>query len=92
MMTTRPLPATAQEIERALQQNLQSLVEALLDLLAALLLVVIVVLSLAHALVRIAFAGLGLLLWAGALAITALYWLRAWSVSRSTSSLHKGGN
>ncbi len=90
MMTTRPLPATEQEIERALQQNLQSLGEALLDLLAALILVVIVVVSLAHALVRIAFAVLGLLLWVGALAIMALYWLRAWAVSRSASSLHKG--
>jgi len=92
MMTTRPLPAQEQEIESALRQNLQSLGEALLDLLAALILVVIVVFSLAHALCRIAFATLGLLLWVGALTITFLSWLRAWSVSRSSSSLHKGRN
>lgn len=90
MMTTRQLPAVEQEIESALQQNLQSLGEAFLDLLAALILVVICVCSLAHALARIVFAVAGLLLWVGALAITALYWLRAWSVARSSSSLHKG--
>src|SRR5689334_21389185 len=90
-MMTRPfLPADVQAIESALQQNLQTLGEALLDLLAALILVVIVVFSLTHALCRIVFAVLGLLLWTGALAITALYWLRAWLVAHSSSSLHKG--
>ena len=92
-MMTRPfLPANMQAIESALQQNLRSLGEAFLDLLAALILVVIVAFSLAHALARIVFAVVGLLLWVGALAITALYWLRAWSVARSSSSLHKGRN
>jgi 4-hydroxybenzoate polyprenyltransferase len=91
-MMTRSLPATEQEIEGALQQNLRTLGEAFLDLLAALILVVIVAVSLTHALLRIVFAVLGLLLWTGALIITALYWLRAWSVSRSSSSLHKGRN
>lgn len=89
MMTTRPLPASMQDIDSALQQNLRTLGEAFLDLLAALILVVIVVLSLAHALLRIAFAVLGLLLWVAALAITALSWLRAWAVARSSSSIHR---
>jgi 4-hydroxybenzoate polyprenyltransferase len=89
-MMTRPfLPADTQAIESALQQNLKTLGEAFLDLLAALILVLIVVFSLVHAFLRIVFAVLGLLLWVGALLITFLYWLRAWSVARSTSSLHK---
>jgi hypothetical protein len=89
-MMTRPfLPAKAQEIEGALQQNLQALFEAFMDLLAALIFVLIAGFSLIHALFRILFAVTGLVLWVIALLITALYGLRALVVSRSTSSLHK---
>ncbi len=44
--------------------------------------------SLVHAVVRIVFAFLGLVLWALALLIMFLYWLRSWAVSRSASTLH----
>lgn len=88
-MTTRQLPAKAQEIDQALQQNLQSLGEAFADLLAALFLVMICVCSLVHASLRIAFAVVGLLLWVIALLLTVLYWLRAWSVRRSVATTHR---
>lgn len=88
-METRRLPAQEQEIDQALQQNLRSLGEALADLLAALLLVLICVCSLVHALLRLTFAVCGLLLWVMALLLTALYWLRAWSVSRSVVTAHR---
>ena len=89
MMTTRRLPAYEQEIDEALQQNLRSLGEAFADLLAALLLVLICACSLVHAALRIVFAVAGLLLWVVALLLTLLYWLRAWSVRRSSVTTHR---
>jgi hypothetical protein len=77
-----------QEITAALDANLVTLHDGFFDLLAALILVVTALFSCIHAIVRIVFALLGLLMWALALLITWLYWLRAWAVSRSTSSLH----
>jgi hypothetical protein len=77
-----------QEITAALGTNLATLRDGLFDLLAALILVLTALFSCLHAVVRIVFAGLGLLLWSLALLITFLYWLRAWVVSRSASTLH----
>ncbi len=77
------------EIDSALHANLNTLKEGFFDLLAALVLLVIGAFSVIHAVLRMAFALLGLVLWAVALLIMALYWLRAWAVSRSSSSLHK---
>jgi predicted ABC-type exoprotein transport system permease subunit len=79
-----------QEIDSALNANLTALKEGFFDLLAAMILCVIVVVSLFHAVVRIAFAFLGLLLWSLALPVVFLYWLRSWAVARSSSSLHAG--
>lgn len=88
--TTFLLPIE-QEIDASLRTNLTSLREALFDLLAAIILIIIAVISFFHALTRVTFAALGLLLWAIALLITFLYWLRGWAVARSTSSLHHQG-
>lgn len=87
MLVTKPL--ILEEIDAALQTNLASLKEACCDLLAAFVLVLIAGLSLLHAFLRLIFAMTGLLLWVVALLITFLYWLRAWSVARSSSSLHR---
>jgi len=76
------------EIDTALASNLAALKDAFLDLLAALVLCLVAGFSLVHAVLRIAFAFLGLLLWVFALLIVGLYWLRAWLASRSSSSLH----
>lgn len=76
------------EIDTALSSNLAALKDAFLDLLAALILCLVAGFSLVHAVLRIAFAFLGLLLWSFALLIVGLYRLRAWAVSRSSSSLH----
>lgn len=88
MLATKPL-RLEHEIDAALQQNLTSLKEAFFDLLAALTLLLISLFSLLHAVLRLAFAMLGLLLWAVALLVTFLYWLRAWAVSRSHDTLHR---
>lgn len=79
------------EIDTALASNLAALKDAFLDLLAALVLCLVAVFSLVHAVLRIAFAGLGLLLWSLALLIVGLYNLRAWAVKKSSSSLHTEG-
>lgn len=78
------------EINIALHSNLGAMKEGFFDLLAALVLFVIAFCSCLHAVFRIAFAFLGLVLWALALLIVFLYWLRAWAVARSSSSLHRG--
>lgn len=77
-----------QEIDTALNANLATLRDGFFDLLAALILVMTALFSCVHAIVRMVFAALGLFMWALALLITFLYWLRAWAVSRSASSLH----
>jgi hypothetical protein len=79
----------AQEADAALCANLAMLRDGFLDLLAALVLLVIALCSVVHAVVRLVFGFVGLALWALALLIAFLYWLRAWAVSRSSSSLHK---
>ncbi len=89
MLATKPL-CLEQEIDMALQTNLIALRDALLDVLAALILIVTSLFSLLHAVLRVVFALLGLFLWAIALLITFLFWLRAWSVSRSSNTLHGG--
>jgi hypothetical protein len=76
------------EVDRALEENLRALKEALLDMLAGLALVLIALVSLLHSVVRVVFAGLGLVLWALALLNVGLHGLRGWIVSRSASSLH----
>jgi hypothetical protein len=76
------------EIDSALHSNLDALKEAFFDLLAALVLFLIAICSIVHAVLRMVFAGLGLLLWSLALLIVFLYWLRAWAVGRSSSSVH----
>lgn len=76
------------EIDGALHANLAALKEGFFDLLAALVLLFIAVFSILHAVLRMVFAGLGLLLWSLALLIVFLYWLRAWAVARSSSSVH----
>lgn len=81
-------PLMLKEIDAALHSNLASLKEACCDLLAAFVLVLIAICSLVHAVLRFAFAVLGLFLWVVALLITFLEGIRAWSVSRSASSLH----
>jgi glucan phosphoethanolaminetransferase (alkaline phosphatase superfamily) len=88
MMTKQLLP-DEQEIDMALQQNLMSLKEAFCDLLAALILFVVSLFSILHAVLRIAFAVLSLVLWALALFIRFLYWLQSWAVARSSSTLHR---
>ncbi len=76
------------EIDSALHFNLAALKEGFFDLLAALVLFLIAICSIAHAVLRMVFAVLGLLLWTLALLIVFLYWLRAWAVGRSSSSVH----
>jgi hypothetical protein len=76
-------------INSALDTHVAALRDGLLDVLAALVLLLVALCSLVHALIRVVSAGLGLLLWVVALLITFLYWLRAWAVARSTSSLHQ---
>jgi hypothetical protein len=76
------------EIDSALHSNLDALKEAFFDFLGALVLLLIAICSIAHAVLRMVFAGLGLLLWSLALLIVFLYWLRAWAVARSSSSVH----
>lgn len=78
-----------QAIDNALHSNLTTLKEGFLDFLAGLLLCIIALVSVLHAVIRMVFAGLGLLLWALALLITFLYWLRAWIVSRSATTVHR---
>jgi hypothetical protein len=75
-------------IDSALHSNLDALKEGFFDLLGALVLLFIAVFSIVHAVLRMVFAGLGLLLWSLALLIVLLYWLRAWAVARSSSSVH----
>jgi hypothetical protein len=82
------LQATNQEIDSALHANLGALKEGSFDLLATLVLLVISLCSCLHAVFRMAFAVLGLVLWALALPIVFLYWLRSWAVARSSSTLH----
>jgi hypothetical protein len=79
-----------QEIHAALDMNLATLRDGFFDLLAALVLMLTALFSCLHAVVRMLFALLGLFMWALALLITFLYWLRAWAISRSASSLHGG--
>jgi hypothetical protein len=76
------------EIDAALSSHLATLRGGLFDLLAAVILVITALVSCLHAVVRIAYAFLGLVMWSLALFITFLYWLRAWAVSRSSSTLH----
>jgi hypothetical protein len=83
-----PPTTTIAGIDTALASNLAALKDAFLDLLAALILALVAGFSLIHAVIRIAFSFLGLMLWTFALLIVGLYWLRAWAVSRSSSSLH----
>jgi hypothetical protein len=78
-----------QAIDNALHANLTALKEGFLDFLAGLLLCIIALISVLHAVIRMLFAGLGLLLWSLALSLTFLYWLRDWAVSRSASSIHR---
>jgi hypothetical protein len=82
------LQAQIAGIDTALASNLAALKDAFLDLLAALVLCLVAGFSLVHAIIRIVFAFLGLLLWVFALLIVGLYWLRAWLASQSSSSLH----
>jgi hypothetical protein len=88
VLTTQLLSPTERKIDAALETNITASIESVLDLLAALLLCIIAVLSLAHAVVRLAFALLGWLLWCLALLVTGLYWCRSWLASKSSSSLH----
>ena len=83
--------STIKEIDSALTANWTALFDAFLDLLAALILLVTTLFSFLHAILRIAFAALGLMLWSLALLIIGLYWLRSWAVSHSSSSLHTRG-
>jgi ABC-type uncharacterized transport system fused permease/ATPase subunit len=83
------LLAHEQEIDAALETNLAALKDGLCDLLAAFILLVISLVSFLHALLRIVFSTLGLLLWAVALFIAFLYAVRAWAVARSASTLHR---
>src|SRR5436305_11690327 len=85
----RPLSPQDQQIDAALHANLRALKEGFFDLLAALVLALVVVVSLIHAGLRMSFAILGLLLWAVALIVIFLYWLRSLCVARSSSSLHR---
>src|ERR1700730_15286106 len=78
-----------QEIDMTLQANLVALKEAFCDLLAALILIIVSLFSFLHAVLRVVFALLALLLWAIALLVTFLFWLRAWAVSRSSSTIHR---
>jgi hypothetical protein len=78
-----------QQIDTALWSNLGALKEGFLDFLAGLLLCIIALVSVLHAVIRMLFAGLGLLLWSLALSLTFLYWLRAWVVSRSSTTVHR---
>lgn len=88
-MLASSLSPLEQKIDNALYSNLGGLLDALCDLLAALVLAVIASLCLLHAGLRIAFGFLALLLWVVALLVKGLYWVRAWAVSRSSSSLHR---
>ncbi len=78
-----------QAIDNALHTNLITLKEGFLDFLAGVLLCIIALVSVLHAVIRMLFAGLGLLLWSLALFLTFLYWLRAWVVSRSSTTIHR---
>ena len=78
-----------QQINTALHANLAALKDGFFDLLAAVILCVIAVISVFHAVCRIAFACLGLLLWSLALLVTFLYWLRSLASAHSSSSLHR---
>ena len=86
MMQLSPLD---QEINSALQSNLLAMKEAFLDLLAGVILCLTGLFSVFHAVVRLIWAGLGLLLWALALFLTFLQWLQAWVVARSSSTVHR---
>jgi hypothetical protein len=72
-------------IDTALASNLAALKDAFLDLLAALVLCLVAGFSVIHALIRVVYAFLGLLLWVFALLLTGLYWLRAWLASHKSS-------
>jgi hypothetical protein len=76
-----------QEIDSALWSNLAALKASFFDLLAALILCVIAAVSLAHAIVRVTFAVLGLLIWSLALLVVFLYWLRDCALARSSNPL-----
>jgi hypothetical protein len=77
-----------QEINAAFSANLATLKDGFFDLLAALVLVLTGLFSCLHAVLRMVFAILGLVLWSLALLITFLYWLRSWLSSKSSRSLH----
>jgi hypothetical protein len=65
------------EIDSTLHANLDTLIEGFFDFVAALVLLIIALCSCLHTVLRIMFAVLGLVLWALALLIVFLYWLRS---------------
>ena len=80
MMHLTPLE---QEIDAALNLNLATLKTGFFECLAALLLLVIAALSLFGSVVRMVVAVLGLLLWAVALLVTFLSWVRGRCLARA---------
>ncbi len=74
-----------QQIDAALNLNLAMLKAGFFECLAALLLLLIAALSLFCSVVRMVAAGLGLLLWAVALFVTFLSWVRGLALSRTSS-------
>lgn len=87
MMLKPAMTPLDQQIDAALHLNLDMLKAGFFEFLAALLLIVIAVFSLFGSVVRMTVACLGLLLWAVALFVTFLSWLRSKAVAHS--SLYK---
>ena len=76
----------AEQIDQALAQHLSTLHDALFDVLAALLTFLLFITSLTHALVRIVYALVGIIIWTFALWIVGLQTLQKKVVARSQTS------
>lgn len=74
------------EINAAMQMHLSTLHDAFFDFLAAIIAVLLGITSILHAVIRIAYAGIGLLIWTLGLWMIALQSLRAKCVARSSTS------
>lgn len=74
------------EIEQAMKMHIATLHDASIDLLVALQTILLGLLSLVHAVIRIAYASIGLVVWMLGVWIIALQCLRTKTIEKSSTS------
>ncbi|BCL83192.1 hypothetical protein ccbrp13_56570 [Ktedonobacteria bacterium brp13] len=84
MMT--PIQQPHNEIEQAMKMHIATLHDACFDLLAAIIAVILGITSVLHSLTRIAYAGIGLIVWTLGVWMISLQWLRKQCITRSSTS------